>query len=377
MEDILPLYVDECCSEDTKKLIDEHLMECEACKEKLKKLRQPMFLSQELCMDEKAYAKHTKRAFKKLRRRWVALTLTILIFLIPLTWLGVNEVKGDGVSYSSLTYVLRGNALLRALKNGNYEKAFNYLNLKALYDWETEFEETDMDLEYTQVKIGGDSFYVDEETYKNEYQSYLIDKDEAVFWKSIYLKKDYMIPAPKAELYLNDLEADKWHDFMEYMVNGIDYYIDGDRYNYDIKNVGNSIFKIMPEEYYNRVKKQIKEEEKENKKIIQKLLDMGYEGYVTDYKQQWIDNFAKLEEEGITIKDYKITMVDRVEGRYQLNYQLKLNVNGKINNDYSITFMAKENGFYPSGGGVSDSSMGFDKIPIISEIWIPVKEKKS
>lgn len=366
MEDILPLYVDECCSEDTKQLIEDHLLECERCNEKLMKLKQPMFLQQETCMDDKTYAKHAKKAFGKLRRRLVISILMILIFLIPLTWLGINEVKGDGVSYSSLPYVLRGYSLLNSLKNGNYEKAFSYLNLKALYDWEIEFEEVDLDLMYKQVKIGGNSFYIDEETYNNEYQYYLADEDEAAFWRSIYLRQSYMIPVNKAELYLKDLEDVVWHNFIEYMVNGRAYYINGEFCDYKIENVGNNLFKIMPEDYYNEAKTQIKEEEKETKRIIQIFIDMGYDGYVADYKRQWINNFKQLEEDGITIEGYKITLVDFTDRRFQLNYQLKLDVNGEINNDYGVTFMGKENGFYPSGGSISGSSMESDKIPIIS-----------
>ncbi len=367
IEDILPLYVDECCSEDTKLLLEDHLLECKACKEKLEKLRQPIFLSQEPNLSEKTYAKHAKRAFRKVRRRLIAPILIILILLIPLTWLGVNEVKGDGISYSNLVYVLRGNALLQALKNNNYEKAFSYLNLEALYEWETEFQDTDMDLEYKQVKVGEGNFYVDEETYNNEYKFYLTDKDEAVFWQSIYQKKDFMIPVHKVDLYLNDLEPFEEHSFLNYKLNGADYYINGDTYNYDVQNIGNSIFKIMPEDYYIQVKKQIKEEEKVTKEIIQRLRDMGYDGYVAEYKRKWIDNFKQLKEEGISIVGYKLTLVDRSEKRYQLDYQLKLNVNGKITYDYGVTFMAKYNGYYPSGGSIPipDSSIEFDNIPII------------
>lgn len=216
----------------TKQLLEEHLSECECCKDNLIKLRQPMFLPQEPCINEKTYAKHAKRAFGKLRRRLVAPILIILILLIPLTWLGVNEVKGEGVSYSSLTYVLRGNALLRELKYGNYEKAFSYLNLEPMYEW------------------------------------------------------------------------------------------------WDTENI-------------------------------------GYDSYVAEYKQQWINKFEKLKEEEITIVGYKITLVDYTGGRYQLDYRLKLNVNGNVNYNYGVTFMANENGFYPNGGSVSGSSMESDKIPII------------
>ncbi len=366
VEDILPLYVDDCCSEDTKQLLEEHLIQCDACQERLAKLKQPMFLSQEQCINEKTYAKHAKRAFGKLRRRLVAFILIILMFMIPLTWLGVNEVKGDGISYSNLAYVLRGNALLRALKNDNYEKAFSYLNLKPLYEWETEFEETDLDLKFKQVTIGGDNFYVDEGTYNNVYQFYMNDDDEASFWRSIYLNNDYMIPVQKAALYLDELEDIEKHDFLVYTVNGHDYYIDGKRFNYDIENVGNSIFNIMPADYYNQIKTQIKDEEKETKEIIQKFLNKGYGGYVDEYKQQWINNFHQLKEDGVTITGYKLTSVNRLEKRYQLDYQHKLSVNGKITYDYGVIFSTKDHGFYPIGGFVSGSSMESDKIPIIS-----------
>lgn len=276
------------------------------------------------------------------------------------------EVTGDGVSYSNLAYVLRGNALLQALKNNNYEKAFSYLDLETKYKWETEFEETNMDLKYKQVTIGEDNFYVDEETYNNEYKFYLTDDDEAVFWRSIYEKKDYIIPAHKADLYLNDLEPFEKHGFLDYNLNGVDYYIDGYAYNYDIQNVGNSLFKIMPEEHYKRAKNQIKEEEKVTKEIIQKLRDMGYDGYVDEYKRKWIDNFKQLKKDGISIVGYKLTLVDRSENRYQLDYQLKLNVNGKITYDFGVSFMAKNNGFYPSGGSIPDSAIEYDNIPIIN-----------
>lgn len=261
VEDLLPLYVEECCSEDTKQLLDEHILECEECKGKLEKLKQPIFLPQESCMNEKTYAKHAKKAFKKVRRRWVAFILVILVILLPIVWLGVNEVKGDGVCYSNLTYVIRGNALLRTLKNDDYEKAFSYLNLKAEYEMETKFEETDLDAQYKQVEIGGVSFYVDEQIYKNEYRLYKEDNDEAMFWMSVCLQRDFIIPVEKAELYLNDFEVDEKPNLLAYKANGHDYYVNGDTCNYNGSNDWSSTFRIMPEEYYHQIKEQIKEDE--------------------------------------------------------------------------------------------------------------------
>lgn len=366
MEDILPLYVEDCCSEDTKKLIEEHLLECEDCKEGLKKLSKPLFLSQESSMNEKTYTKHAKKAFGKIRRRLVSLILIILIILIPISWLGINEIKGEGVSYSSLIPVLRGNALLRALKNGNYEKAFSYLNLEAWYGFEIEVSESEEDSGYTQIKIGDDIYYINDEVYNNAYRSYLADEDEAAFWKLIYQTSNYMIPASKVELYLYGNEDFDRNDLMEINIDDKIYYIDGKTYNYDTKNAEYAWFSIMTEEQYNQLIELRKEAEKESKRIINHLIDMGYDGYVAEYKQQWIENFEQLKEEGITIVGYQIKGVYHMENRYQLDFQLKLNVDGEINYDYGVTFMAQNNGFYPSGGSVSGKSMENDRIPIIS-----------
>ncbi|CAC9928828.1 hypothetical protein PEPCOX59622_00444 [Aedoeadaptatus coxii] len=39
IEDLLPLYIDEVCSEESKKLIEEHLSECSQCNEKLNRMK--------------------------------------------------------------------------------------------------------------------------------------------------------------------------------------------------------------------------------------------------------------------------------------------------------------------------------------------------
>ena len=44
IRDLLPLYIDEVCSEDTKKLVAEHLAECEECRKTLEKMRKTVEL---------------------------------------------------------------------------------------------------------------------------------------------------------------------------------------------------------------------------------------------------------------------------------------------------------------------------------------------
>lgn len=39
IQDLLPSYVDNICSEDTKELVREHVAECMQCKEKLEQMK--------------------------------------------------------------------------------------------------------------------------------------------------------------------------------------------------------------------------------------------------------------------------------------------------------------------------------------------------
>ena len=39
IRDLLILYADDCCSKESKALVEEHLQSCQACREALKELR--------------------------------------------------------------------------------------------------------------------------------------------------------------------------------------------------------------------------------------------------------------------------------------------------------------------------------------------------
>ncbi|SUN62481.1 membrane protein [Streptococcus dysgalactiae subsp. equisimilis] len=39
IEDLLPLYIDDVCSEESRRIVDEHLSECSKCSETLKQMK--------------------------------------------------------------------------------------------------------------------------------------------------------------------------------------------------------------------------------------------------------------------------------------------------------------------------------------------------
>lgn len=62
-EDLLPLYLDEVCSEDSKAALREHLDSCEACREKLNRMRsqEPVPDITEKKMEMLSYAKKVRK----------------------------------------------------------------------------------------------------------------------------------------------------------------------------------------------------------------------------------------------------------------------------------------------------------------------------
>ena len=66
--DLLPLYVDECCSDDSRLLLEEHLIECQACGEKYERMKRKDYLSTSTEAGAGQTARITAYA-KKIRRR--------------------------------------------------------------------------------------------------------------------------------------------------------------------------------------------------------------------------------------------------------------------------------------------------------------------
>ena len=64
IKDLLPLYLDGVCSNDSKALIEEHLAECDSCKAELQAMKEELF------MNRKEQNLKEAEAVKSLSRRW-------------------------------------------------------------------------------------------------------------------------------------------------------------------------------------------------------------------------------------------------------------------------------------------------------------------
>ena len=140
VQDLLPLYEDNLCSQATREAIEEHLRECETCGKQhtaVQELTEP-----EVVVEPKQEKKATAKSFKKIRNRWIA-SIVIILLLIPMGYLGWGQYQGSGPSFTNLHELYLGNQFMRCLEAGEYEKAFQYVSLDEtrnqwLQQWFTE-----------------------------------------------------------------------------------------------------------------------------------------------------------------------------------------------------------------------------------------------
>lgn len=140
-EDLLLLYEDGLCSEDTKKLVEEHLAGCTRCSQYLRKMRLPDEMIQEETAQEepeedaRAEKESIRKSFRKIRRRW-AMSLLVIPLLLLLTGPGImiaNEVRGEGICFSNLDDIWKCHRFWKLMADGKYEKAVEMLDFSNKY----------------------------------------------------------------------------------------------------------------------------------------------------------------------------------------------------------------------------------------------------
>ncbi len=96
VRDLLPLYVDDVCSEKSKEEIEEHLNECEECKEIALAMRADIsMINMEENLNEAENLKRISRQWKHDRQKYtlvgmtVAITILVILFIASL-FIGVQ-----------------------------------------------------------------------------------------------------------------------------------------------------------------------------------------------------------------------------------------------------------------------------------------------
>lgn len=141
VQDLLPLYLDGCCHPGSRALVEEHLKKCPDCERVRREMAGELPIPEEPqpegeaepAREEPEQAPEQKRArtfrkgMKKIRRRWIA-SLIVVIVLVPFVFLGINQVREEGLCYTNLNEFYLANAFLGKMKAGDYEGAAEYID---------------------------------------------------------------------------------------------------------------------------------------------------------------------------------------------------------------------------------------------------------
>lgn len=94
IRDILPLYVDEVVSEDTKKLVSDHLEQCEKCQEKYEKMRS------EITIPIENTAQPLKEMKKRMKKKTI-ITVVLSALVVTMIFFAVVNLRPVSIEYGS------------------------------------------------------------------------------------------------------------------------------------------------------------------------------------------------------------------------------------------------------------------------------------
>ena len=84
VRDLLPLYVDDVCSEESRKMVTEHLASCGNCRDELNKMKTELNITEKADKDIKAFRKIKRRLF--IGKIIAALIGAFIIFQVGAVW---------------------------------------------------------------------------------------------------------------------------------------------------------------------------------------------------------------------------------------------------------------------------------------------------
>ena len=133
IEDLLPMYYDKVCSQESTALVEEHIKTCAQCSRMLSDLCGDIELPEKRVEDIKPLEK-IRKSYKKMRLGWLIAILCVLV-LIPLAFLVGNQRGELGryryeVEYSEKEAVVYGDEFMTCLVEGDYAKAYSYFDIE-------------------------------------------------------------------------------------------------------------------------------------------------------------------------------------------------------------------------------------------------------
>lgn len=128
IEDILPMYYDKVCSDESAALVEEHMKVCPHCAKVLLDLHNDIDIPNKK-LDDLKPLKKIQKSYRNIQLSSLIAILCILI-LVPVAFFFGNQNGVRPVEFTKEEAVTYANAFLTCLVEKDYEKAYSYWNIE-------------------------------------------------------------------------------------------------------------------------------------------------------------------------------------------------------------------------------------------------------
>lgn len=135
VEDLMPLYVDGLCSEETTKEIKEHMSHCELCNEKMKEIEMPIEV---MPPEEEISIEPMKKVKRKLHKKntWIlAISLLSILVIGSISYLSYHQINRSGISFEIIYEFFHFQKVGREFADGNLEPFLECLTIRLMYSF--------------------------------------------------------------------------------------------------------------------------------------------------------------------------------------------------------------------------------------------------
>ena len=338
VQDLLPLYEENLCSQTSRAAVEEHLQECAECHglvENIHKLKEPD-VPVEVSVEEQAVAK----TFRKVHRRWKA-SLIAMLLVVPMLLMTVNQIRCQGICFTNIDDIFLAWRYAQALEQGDFEKIASFMDYENFHEEiksVTVAPPNGMYGEYRTDWLGEDEWVIADGFY-DEYLKYEMDIDN--FWANMIFNRVQRVMIPEeiwleitaqepesvvetadGELYLNDelyirLET-KWGTYIVEHTSSLKECVTAVDFCAVLELIPAEVF----HEAYPELKKQAWEQYYENQEKFGAADDMTLEEFTELVRNKYIARLKEGAEHGITFKGtgYRGSYYTEGNGRWQIEY---------------------------------------------------------
>ncbi len=132
IEDLIPLYIDEVCSDKSKEAVADHLKNCDHCREQVYGKKIPIIPEIVPTEEERVL----RKTLLKIKQRWWLSVMCIFLIIPMLIMVGfaINEIRGEGMALSNMEEIWKCNRYLTAIRSGNSAKAASFVDFSPYYE---------------------------------------------------------------------------------------------------------------------------------------------------------------------------------------------------------------------------------------------------